>query len=108
MHAVELEVERVGGRSVVAEDREETFGAKNLEGKFAEDRMGGLTEQDGVCTLRKTHPAVAYQNDRMLHGARWDNARPNSEFGWSGVAMQKLDSEPDGGRGEEGGRFTDS
>ena len=61
MHARELEVEGVGGRSGFAEEGGETFIARNRGGKFAEDRLGGLTEQDGVCALCKTHPAVASQ-----------------------------------------------
>ena len=60
MHASELEVEGVGGRSVVAEEGGEAFRARNGEGKF-EDRLGGLAGQDGVCALCKTHPAVASQ-----------------------------------------------
>ena len=61
MHASELEMEGVGGRSVVAEEDGEAFIARGREGKFAEDRLGGLTGQDGVCALCKTHPAVVSQ-----------------------------------------------
>ena len=61
MHASELEMERVGGRLVVAEEGGEAFGERSREGKFAEDRLRGLTGQDGVCALCKTHPAVASQ-----------------------------------------------
>ena len=61
MHAGVLEVEGVGGRSVVAGEGGGGFGARNREGKFAEDPLGGLTGQDGVCALSKPHPAVASQ-----------------------------------------------
>ena len=61
MHASELEVEGVGGRSAVAEEGGEAFGARDREGKFAEDRLGGLPGQDGVYALCKMHPAVASQ-----------------------------------------------
>ena len=44
----------------------------------------------------------------MLHGARRNNARPNRELSGRGIAMQKLDADPDGGRGEEGGRFAEA
>ena len=43
----------------------------------------------------------------MSRGARSNNARPNSELSGKGVVMQKLDAEPDGGRGEDGGRFAE-
>ena len=92
MHAGELEVKGVGGRSVVADEGGEAFGARNREGKLAEDRLGGLTGQDGVCALCKTHPAVAFQQARMLRGARWNNARPNRELSGRGIVMQKLDA----------------
>ena len=61
MHAGVLEVDGVGGRSVVAGEGEGGVGARNREEKFAEDPLGGLTEQGGVCALCKPHPAVAYQ-----------------------------------------------
>ena len=61
MHASELEVEGVGGRSVVTDEGGEAFGAGSREGPFAEDRLRGLTGQDGVRALRKTHPTVASQ-----------------------------------------------
>ena len=61
MHAGVLEVEGVGGDSVVAGEGEGGFGARNQEGKFAEDRLGELTGQDGVCAPCKTQPAVASQ-----------------------------------------------
>ena len=43
-----------------------------------------------------------------MHGARWNNARPNRELGGRGIVMQKLDAEPVGGRGEEGGRIAEA
>ena len=63
MHAGELEVKGVGGRAVVVDEGGEAFGARNREGQFAENRLGGLTGQDGVCicALYKTHPAVPSQ-----------------------------------------------
>ena len=61
MHTSELEVEGVGGRSDVTEEGGEAFGVRNREGKFAEERLGGLTGQDGVCGLCQMHPAVASQ-----------------------------------------------
>ena len=61
VHAGGRKVEDVGGRSVVTGEGGEAFGARNREGKFAEDGLGGPTVQDGVCALSKTHPAVASQ-----------------------------------------------
>ena len=98
-------VSAVGWLSLAKVERPSVRGT---EGKFAKDRLGGLTGQDGVCALCKTHPVVASQQDRVLHSARWNNARPNRELSGRGVVMQKLDAEPDGGRGEEGGRFADT
>ena len=59
LRARELEVEGVGGRSVIAEQNAEAFDARTREGEFAEDRLGGLTGQGGVCALGKVYPAVA-------------------------------------------------
>ena len=84
-------------RSVITDEGRKAFGARNREGKFAEDRLGGLRGQDGACALCIQHPAVASQKNRMLHGSRWNNARPNSELSGRGFAMQKVDAEPDGG-----------
>ena len=51
MHAGEFEVGDVSGRSVVADEGGEAFGARNREGVIVEDWLGGLTGQDGVCAL---------------------------------------------------------
>ena len=73
------------------------FVAKNLGGVSAEDRLGGRTRADGVRAVCEAHPAVAFQQDRMLHVSRWNNASPYRELSRRGIATQKLDAEPDGG-----------
>ena len=44
----------------------------------------------------------------MLHGAYWDDEHPTRELSARGVAMKEVDAEPDGFRGDDGGRLPES
>ena len=100
----ELEVEDVGCRSVVMDEGRKVVGVVGGQRKFAEDRPGRLAEQDGALALFETHPAVASQNNRVLHSTGRTDACPYCECTGGGVAMQELDAEPSGRRGEKGSR----